>query len=151
MTAMVAITPLAKTLTAFLLSFLDRYQPVDDVVDLLVGQRAAVFLAPGRHVVALAQRPVRATPLDGLQDEVLAGLVADRRLRVPPEHGREVGRLGVLLQTGDGVEEVVGASCGVVPVAAGASDAPGVGGPGLVIGGQSEVLLAPHDRVLAEL
>src|SRR2546429_869860 len=135
MTAMVAITPLAKTLTVCPLSFLDRYQPVDDVVDLLVGQRAAVFLAPVRHVVALAQRPVRATSLDGLQDVVLAGLVADGRFRVPPEHGREVRRLGVLLQTGDGVEEVVGASGGVVPVAPGAADASGVGLPRLLVGG----------------
>src|SRR3979409_2031057 len=98
MTQMVASTPFVNTLTlvSALLGRrrrnrpLDGLEPVDDVVDLLVGQRTAVELAPGGHVVAVAEDVVGPASLDGGHDEVAGGLVAHLRVQhVLVEHHRE--------------------------------------------------------------
>src|SRR5439155_9579973 len=70
---------------------LDGLEPVDDVVDLLVRQRSAVHLAPGGHVVAVAELAVGPAPLDGGHDVGPGGLVADLLVQhVLVEDHREV-------------------------------------------------------------
>src|SRR3979411_2223658 len=139
MTQMVASTPFVNTLTVLspLLRRrgrnrpLDGLEPVDDVVDLLVGQRTAVELAPGGHVVAVAEDVVGPASLDRGHDVLPGGLVAHLRVQhVLVEHDSKVG--GMALYLGVGLRVGVGdvTAVRVVGVAARAPDAAGGRGAG---------------------
>src|ERR1700716_1531082 len=159
-TPMVARMPLVKTVTALsaLLGRRCRYrpldclEPVDDVPDLLIGQRTAVELAPGGHVVAVAEDGVGPAPLDRSHDVVPGGLVTHLGVQhVLVEHHGEVGGVPRDLLVGLRVDVLDVTAMGVIAVTAGTPDATGVRRAGGGVRRQRKVLLTPLDGVLGEL